>query len=60
MNDKPPQSFYASRPMRENVAGILATYRETGKIGSIKPRSLVHAKKIARGISKETRRRAKQ
>jgi hypothetical protein len=57
--DKPAQSFYATRTMRENVAGIVATYQSTGRIGDIKPRSIIHAKKIARGIAKETRRRAK-
>lgn len=57
--DKPPQSFYSSRSMRENVKDILTTFKETGKIGTIKPKDEAHAKLIARGISKSTRRRAK-
>ena len=59
MNEKPTQAFFAQRTMRENVAGIVATYQSTGKIGTIEPRSLIHAKKIARGIAKSTRRRSK-
>lgn len=45
--------------MAENVAGILATYEQSGRIGEIVPRNEAHARKIARGLSKETRRRAK-
>lgn len=60
VNEKPPQSFYAQRTFRENVKGILATYQASGKIGEIKPRSIIHAKKIARGIAKATRQRAKE
>lgn len=60
MNEKLPQSFYAERSFRENVKGIIATYQSTGKIGEIKPRSIIHAKKIARGIAKSTRQRAKE
>ncbi len=59
MNTKQPQSFYAERTMRENVKGIMETYHATGKIGSITPRSEAHAKDVARGISKSTRRRSK-
>jgi len=51
---------YADNTMAQNVKNILTTYRETGKIGALKPKDEAHAKLIARGIAKSTRRRAKQ
>lgn len=50
---------YAKRTMAENVKGILSTFKETGRIGKIVPKDEAHAKRIARGISKATRARAK-
>jgi len=45
--------------MKENVKGILTTYKTTGKIGTVTPKDNDHAKRIARGIAKSTRARAK-
>jgi hypothetical protein len=57
---KVPQEFYAKRTARENIAGIVETYRQTGRIGKTKPDNEKHAKDIARKISFSTRRRAKE
>ena len=57
--NKPSQESYQTRTFTENVKGIMQTFKETGKIGHITPRSSIHANKIARGIAKSTRREAK-
>lgn len=60
MEPKPSQKSYQANSFANNVKGIVATYQMTGKIGHITPRSIIHAKKIARGIAKATRREAKK
>lgn len=51
---------YAGNTMAQNVKGILATYEKTGQIGAVIPTDLAHAKRVARGIAKATRARAKK
>lgn len=47
-----PLSSGKSKSARSsNVAELLRAYKDTGKIGNTKPKSMAHAKKIAAAIA---------
>ncbi|HUM43257.1 MAG TPA: hypothetical protein PKI14_09935 [Fervidobacterium sp.] len=43
----------SQKTISENIAELIRSYKEKGKIGNVKPRNLEHAKQIAAKIAYE-------
>lgn len=46
----------SDKVVSDNIAELLRSYKETGKIGNIKPTSKEHARKIAAAIAYKKKR----
>lgn len=41
----------SQKTIGENIAELIRTFKSSGKIGNIKPKSMAHAQQIARAIA---------
>jgi hypothetical protein len=56
----PLKSGSSQKTISANIAELIRTYKNTGKIGSTTPRNLAHAEKIAKAIAEDKAKRKKK